>query len=529
MKEQKLVLLTAAAALMALAGCNDPRTNSSTNSVAPTVSSTQGQTNGIDGIRVAYGVVSDNLIRAEVQVKNKVVNSVRFDEVKFAPETIGVTTAAAGDNVVTKKVKDADQTFAKYLKVGDKLYTAAEGDALSYKNGDTNLAAYYQDENRTQAELSDFYYNLVNNFVYGADSTGARIKGEIAPILSKASYDSDYWTAKTGYVKQNQTVDGSQWKWNIQKIEAALKGKDLSQTVKTDQGGDKVWTLDSVSTGATIGSFEDYIELAEKAFKGTSKIVAYYGADKIDGRTKNSHYNCISKVELVVGSDNKVIDAHINETTRFLEAWGTATEEPAFPNVVKTTTKTAADGTTSETKTYYAKYMSVNGTIWTGALNEDTKTNKQTVIYSSALGQDALAYYGNDPYLASDYYNAAFSHYVRIANDESGTTLTAPILDNVTNNVTTATKAEYDCTYWAENHQKQAPTDANTWWQWNVRSVEKSFVGKDFSQKLTVVAAEEADADGHAYVTFDGTKTGASMTEFETFVEFAHRAYGYLI
>lgn len=523
MKEQKLVLLTAAAALMALAGCNDSRTNSSTNSVAPTVSSTQGQTNGIDGIRVAYGVVSDNLIRAEVQVKNKVVNSVRFDEVKFGASTIGETSAEAGDNVVTFGTGDKAVNYAKYLKVGDKLFTASVGDAFAYKNGDTDLDAYYKDASRTQAELSDFYYNLVNNFVYGADSTGARIQGEIATIVSKASKDSTYWD----YIKDGKAVEGSQWKWNIQKIENALKGKDLSKAVKTDQGDDKVWTLDSVATGATIGSFDTYIELAAKAFKGESKIIAYYGADKLDGRKSNGHYNCISKVELVVGSDNKVIDTHINETTRFLEHWGTAKEDSAFPTVLKTTTSTASDGTTTEKKAYYAQYMSVNGTVWTATVNNDTSKNKQNVIYSSSLSQDALDYYGNDPYRAADYYNAAFSHHVNISSDDKGTNLINPTLGNVT-----ATKAEYDCTYWLTGHgapEDVKPADANNWWQWNIRAVENAFAGKDFSKEIEVEPAEAADADGHKYITFGGVKTGATMTEFATFVEFARRAYGYLI
>lgn len=525
MKEQKLVLLTAATALMALAGCNDTRGQSSSkvNSVTSTESSQTTKENS--GIRIAYGVVSDNLIRAEVQVKKGIADSVRFDEVKFGATTIGVTSAAAGDNVVTvTDEKNGDKNYAKYLNVNGKLFTASvDGSKLAYKNGDTDLEAYYKDSSRTQAELSDFYYALVNNFVYGADSAGARIEGEIAMIYSKASKDSTYWTWG---VTEDKSVDGSQWKWNIQNIEKALKGRDLSKNFAMEQGDDKVWTLDSVSTGATLGSFETYIELAQTAFKGTSKVVAYYGADKLDDRKSNGHYNCISKVELVVGSDNKVLDAHINETTRFLENWGSAKIDSEFPTLSKTTTKTNSDSTTTTTTAYYAQYMSVNGTIWTGTVNEDTKTNKQNVIYSSSLGTDALAYYGNDPYRAADYYNAAFTHYVTISNDATGTTLYAPTLGNVT-----ATKAEYDCTYWAKGHEAPenvAPADANNWWQWNIRAVEKAFVGKDFTNAIASEKPEEKDADGHIYVVFDGVKTGATMTEFETFAEFAHRAYAYL-
>lgn len=502
MKKNALFLLSVAA--LGLVGC------------AP-----RGESAGkgyVDGIRVAYAIHGNYLIRAEVQIKDEIAQSVHFDEVVYcaAPDSSGNSIAKAavqaeGDNVVNL----SGVYYAKYLTVGGVTYTGTIADGkLSYKRGNDNYDAISKaySEQKDRAKL---YNTLVTNYAYGSDANGVKIDGLITPIYSKASEDSSYWLPGT---------HGLGWKANISKIEAGLTGKNLSKIASeykkaSDSAASKTGFVDSVDTGATISSFNAYVKAAKSAFTGESRVVEQFGLD---------HQNCFSKTELVVGKDNKVVYANINETNQFLSRLAkrpaeSGNDAPVVHFHTDATDKAAA------VDTYYSQYISVNGKVWTGTPLPAAKS-REYVAYANGTDTNARAYYASSAYLANNYYNAQFLHQISVVKDANGTAST----DKVAYGNKTATKAEYGNNYWTTGHgapEDVKPENYQTWWKWNIDAVEKAFVGLDFTNltKDSAVTSKDPDDDGHKYVTIGDVRTGATMSETKTYVQFAHEAYGYLV
>lgn len=472
----------------------------------------------VDGIRVAYAIHGNYLIRAEVQIKDEIAQSVHFDEVVFcaAPDSSGNSIAKAavqaeGDNVVNL----SGVYYAKHLTVGGVTYTGTIADGkLSYKHGNDDYDAISKaySEQKDRAKL---YNTLVTNYAYGSDANGVKIDGLIAPIYSKASEESSYWLSGS---------HGLGWKANISKIEAGLKGKNLSKIASeykktSDSAKSKTGFVDSVDTGATISSFNACVKAAKSAFTGESRVVEQFGLD---------HQNCFSKTELVVGTDNKVVYANINETNQFLSRLAkrpaeSGNDAPVVHFHTDATDKAAA------VDTYYSQYISVNGKVWTGTLLPAAKS-REYVAYANGTDTNARAYYASSAYLANNYYNAQFLHQISVVKDANGTAST----DKVAYGNKTATKAEYGNNYWTTGHgapEDVKPENYQTWWKWNIAAVEKAFVGLDFTNltKDSAVTSKEPAADGHKYVTIGDVRTGATMSETKTYVQFAHEAYGYLV
>lgn len=472
----------------------------------------------VDGIRVAYAIHGNYLIRAEVQIKDEIAQSVHFDEVVYcaAPDSSGNSIAKAavqaeGDNVVNL----SGVYYAKYLTVGGVTYTGTIADGkLSYKRGNDNYDAISKaySEQKDRAKL---YNTLVTNYAYGSDANGVKIDGLITPIYSKASEDSSYWLPGT---------HGLGWKANISKIEAGLTGKNLSKIASeykkaSDSAASKTGFVDSVDTGATISSFNAYVKAAKSAFTGESRVVEQFGLD---------HQNCFSKTELVVGKDNKVVYANINETNQFLSRLAkrpaeSGNDAPVVHFHTDATDKAAA------VDTYYSQYISVNGKVWTGTPLPAAKS-REYVAYANGTDTNARAYYASSAYLANNYYNAQFLHQISVVKDANGTAST----DKVAYGNKTATKAEYGNNYWTTGHgapEDVKPENYQTWWKWNIAAVEKAFVGLDFTNltKDSAVTSKDPDDDGHKYVTIGDVRTGATMSETKTYVQFAHEAYGYLV
>ena len=266
MKKNALFLLSLAA--LGLVGCA-PRGESGTTTNPSADPSGKGY---VDGIRVAYAIHGNYLIRAEVQIKDEIAQSVHFDEVVYcaAPDSSGNSIAKAavqaeGDNVVNL----SGVYYAKHLTVGGVTYTGTIADGkLSCKHGNDDYDAISKaySEQKDRAKL---YNTLVTNYAYGSDANGVKIDGLIAPIYSKASEESSYWLSGS---------HGLGWKANISKIEAGLKGKNLSKIASeykktSDSAKSKTGFVDSVDTGATISSFNAYVKAAKSAFTGESRVV----------------------------------------------------------------------------------------------------------------------------------------------------------------------------------------------------------------------------------------------------------------
>ena len=539
MKKQIVSIAVLALTALGLAGCAPRSQTSSTSDSGKTSTTDSGKTSTsdsgsaststdtktvADGIRVAYGVQDYNLVRAEVQVKSGKATSVRFDEYPMTSDHVAKSTLEEGDNVITGEVASAwggTNTLhqAKYFNLNGTVFTGSFANG-KFTYASSTVADYdaWAKGLTSQKDLSDLYYAIANNFVFGCDKDGNKVEGLTATNLSKADYASAYWPG----TEKKPGTEGSRWKWNINKLEKALEGKDLDKvTVASvkDSTGKSItdWTVDSTSTGATMTSIDAHFNLAKAAFDGTSKVVAYYNADALASRKSNGHKDCIAKVELVIGADNKVEDAHINETVEFLDTFAASSTEPTYEHV----SFTKKDKHNTESNVFEAKYMWLNGTVYTASAASSDGAN---YIYKNG-NTEAYASIASDPYLSADFYNAAFTHHIRVAKDA-----TASETYDANYARKTATKAEYGCTYW--NTTTANKTINGSQWKWNINKVETSFVGKDMSQ-ATVAAITGKDPKTGKDKTIgwklDDVETGATMTEYETFAAFAKNAYAYLV
>ena len=453
----------------------------------------RGETEGVkDGVRVAYGLTGGNLIRAEINVKDGKVAAAHFGEFQVGASVLATANVAeASDAVFTVAGKYGNSYVAKYLNFNGDVYAGtydAEAKTVTFKKDNTDLDAKIG-ALTAQDELASLYHTLENNFVYGSDAEGNDLG--LTKQLNKASADSKYWPSREGVLG---------WKGNTAKIEAALVGKDLSKD-----------TVDKTASGATTGSFQTYIDLATKAFKGESLATVHYSRDMIEGREKNGHSMCFAQIELHFGADKKVKKAFINETDQFMTLAAKLTDEEAalFADDEKLTVST----------TVYAKNLSVAGELFTGSVLE-TAYQKEALGFSNAAVTAAkftnsLDYFGSTLELAQSYYHAAMLHNINKVKADG--TVVAP----GTRGNRTATKAEKDNGYWNITDGSK-DTVNNSRWKWNIAKVETALVGLDLS-------ADIAAAQGDDKIWSFGTvSTGASMTDAETFLALAKVAFSYL-
>ena len=453
-----------------------------------------------DGVRVAYGMTGGNLIRAEINVKDGKVAAAHFGEFQVGASVLATANVAeASDAVFTVAGKYGHSYVAEYLNFNGDVYAGtydAEAKTVTFKKDNTDLDAKIG-ALTAQDELASLYHTLENNFVYGSDAEGNDLG--LTKQLNKASADSKYWPTKEGVLG---------WKGNTAKIEAALVGKDLSKD-----------TVDKTASGATTGSFQTYIDLATKAFKGESLATVHYSRDMIEGREKNGHSMCFAQIELHFGADKKVKKAFINETDQFMTLAAKLTDEEAalFTDDEKLTVSTTKNDVT--TTTVYAKNLSVAGELFTGSVLE-TAYQKEALGFSNAAVTAAkftnsLDYFGSTLELAQSYYHAAMLHNINKVKADG--TVVAP----GTRGNRTATKAEKDNGYWNITDGSK-DTVNNSRWKWNIAKVETALVGLDLSADIAATQGDDK------IWSFGTVSTGASMTEAETFLALAKVAFSYL-
>ncbi|MDY2572334.1 MAG: hypothetical protein SOW05_05575 [Candidatus Enterosoma sp.] len=453
-----------------------------------------------DGVRVAYGMTGGNLIRAEINVKDGKVAAAHFGEFQVGASVLATANVAeASDAVFTVAGTHGNSYVAKYLNFNGDVYAGtldAEGKTVTFKKDNTDLDAKIS-ALTAQDELASLYHTLENNFVYGSDAEGNDLG--LTKQLNKASADSKYWPTKEGVLG---------WKGNTAKIETALVGKDLSKD-----------TVDKTASGATTGSFQTYIDLATKAFKGESLATVHYSRDMIEGREKNGHSMCFAQIELHFGADKKIKKAFINETDQFMTLAAKLTDEEAalFTDDEKLTVSTTKNDVT--TTTVYAKNLSVAGELFTGSVLE-TAYQKEALGFSNAAVTAAkftnsLDYFGSTLELAQSYYHAAMLHNINKVKADG--TVVAP----GTRGNRTATKAEKDNGYWNITDGSK-DTVNNSRWKWNIAKVEAALVGLDLSADIAATKGDDK------IWSFGTVSTGASMTEAETFLALAKVAFSYL-
>lgn len=165
--------------------------------------------------------------------------------------------------------------FAKYIKIGDKLFTGTVRDAALVIDGVTyaNQAVKYSD-----GVIEDLFVWLKNSeanckwyveqilaekaFIAKADGTKAdyTVKGNAANGFTKST--TGYWVVE----------DGLGWSGNMAKIAEALVGTKVNASaLDLVQGEDKIWTIKGTASGSTVKDFKDYYEVARRAYNTATK------------------------------------------------------------------------------------------------------------------------------------------------------------------------------------------------------------------------------------------------------------------
>lgn len=226
-----------------------------------------------DRAATGYQVLNTNCvdkIDITIDADNK-VTSAQINETVYGTDEAaylkGVTTATDDMLSVTTTNWSGEVTkcYAKYLKIGDTVYTGTVRDAALAGENIQYASSNDDDLTRTINKNPSWYYNhVLANDISIVDSTGAALKnasdeeypvGYIAEYTSglKAESNNTYWTTGT-----------LGWKGNAAKFEAALVGLDLNATANTatQDATSKIWSIGTVSTGATISAFSGWYTLA---------------------------------------------------------------------------------------------------------------------------------------------------------------------------------------------------------------------------------------------------------------------------
>lgn len=261
-----------------------------------------------------YGVIASSgsscVASCDMKVSSGKVTSVSFDET-FTPNywarglatpsgytipTIDVDVTSYSGSVTTIKI-------AQYISIGGYQYNGTlstnttnigYGEYVTYTANDQTTApsttydlySYIkiEDANGNKGSRAGWYYQCLAEG-YGKTESQQNSRGETIDVqtgfsvlgysgssttlvsvpgitvnmpgsLFKNSEDSTYWTTGT-----------LGWKGNMEKIEKALVGLSLSSDTLTKiTSSDGVYAIDGTSSGATITSFSQYIQLAVWSF-----------------------------------------------------------------------------------------------------------------------------------------------------------------------------------------------------------------------------------------------------------------------
>ncbi len=172
---------------------------------------------------------------------------------------------------------------------------------------------------------------------------------------------------------------------------------------------------------------------------------------------------------------------------------------------------------------YYAKYISIDGQLFTGTLREndlviDTNTYaNQTIKYSSDKIPDLFAYLYNNDKNCEWYFNAVKSGKVFIS-DKDGKKL--------------ETYQSLNTNGWLKSEGKywQSSESSPLGWKGNIDAMVKYLKDKvltklDNSKFVQDTIGVEQDGYNYKYWTIDGVKTQVTMTDAYNYYKLAYEAY----
>lgn len=226
-----------------------------------------------------YGIVHKDYVGvADMKVKKGEVTAVTFEEyyLPYSWASLDIAGEEKPEDVLADvTLGRGTGDFAKYIKIGDKLFTGTVRDAALEIEGVTyaNQAVKYSAEG-----IEDLFVWLKNSeanckwyveqilaekaFIAKADGTKAdyTVKGNAANGFTKST--TGYWVVENGLG----------WSGNMAKIAEALVGTKVNASaLDLVQGEDKIWTIKGTASGATVTDFKDYYEVARRAYNTATK------------------------------------------------------------------------------------------------------------------------------------------------------------------------------------------------------------------------------------------------------------------
>lgn len=215
----------------------------------------------------AYGLVHGHYV-GEVTVtvaEDGTVGSVSIEEY-FLPYSWAKVSETTGD-VLAVVGSRGTSNYAKYVKIGDKLFTGSVTGTVEEKNqvivysaeGIANIETWVEN-----AENAEWYVKQINaNKFFLADSEGKEVtnltRSDATSNKSMKKSESGYWFG------ENYPLG---WAGNVAAMVEAFVGTKLEATVTSEDQDPvtKFWSFGDVETGATLTDFIDYYTLAQAAF-----------------------------------------------------------------------------------------------------------------------------------------------------------------------------------------------------------------------------------------------------------------------
>lgn len=215
-----------------------------------------------------YGITyKDNVGVATMKVVDGVVDTVKLEEV-FLPNTWAEVDKGdlteAPDNVIVV----GEKWYAKYIIIGDKQFTGT----LREETLVINEVEYpKQNIKYTADNIDDLYIWLTQseeNCKWYAtevlDGNASIANSDFTPSAYEFAGKNGFTKSETGYWPASEERLG--WKANMAAIETALKGTAMDSADKIEKNEDGYWKINEAVTGATLGNFKDYYEVARRAF-----------------------------------------------------------------------------------------------------------------------------------------------------------------------------------------------------------------------------------------------------------------------
>lgn len=219
----------------------------------------------------AYGLVHGHYVgEAVIEVDSKgVVKDIKFEEYFLPYNWAKVATPTDLENIPADVLavvgSRGTSYYAKYVKVGDKLFTGAVTGASGSQSIVYSATGIDNIENWVKTSANGKWYveQVKANAFFLATATGAQsttlTRSDATSNKAMSKSESGYWTVEAPALG---------WKGNMAKIVEVIVGSklDVAEAEIVKVGESKFWTVGDVVSGATLSDFKDYYRLAKVAY-----------------------------------------------------------------------------------------------------------------------------------------------------------------------------------------------------------------------------------------------------------------------